>query len=336
MAKNITGKPMISVLMSAYNAGKYVHEAIDSILKQTFKDFEFIIIDDASTDNTRKIISSFVDKRIKLIKNKRNLGLARSLNKGLGLCSGKYIARMDADDISLPDRLDTQFNHLKVNKDTGIVGSWIECFDGRFNKKIIKYPVNNDEIRSMLLFDCVIAHPSVLMRKSVLDKYKLRYDHKMLTAGDYEFWSKVITKTKISNINKVLLLYRIHRDQMTKGELNMDIYKNKIREILLRNALKINNGVETHNTICSDLFKFDSIHNIDMTVRWFEHLKERNRLHNYCDNKVFEKVLAEYYGGIALKTKFNNFNLFYHYLKQSRLMGVGILKNLVILKNFYI
>src|SRR3989344_5781814 len=118
----------ISVLMPAYNARKYIGEAIESILNQTFKDFEFIIINDCSTDKTKKIIEEYANKdaRIKLINNATNLGLTKSLNIGLKEARGEYVARLDADDVALPERLEKQYEFMEKNKETTLVGAWAE------------------------------------------------------------------------------------------------------------------------------------------------------------------------------------------------------------------
>jgi len=116
-------RPKISVIMSVYNGEKYLREAIESILNQTFRDFEFIIINDGSTDKTSEILSSYNDPRIVIINNKRNIGLTKSLNKGLKMVKGEYIARQDADDVSLPERLERMVNFLDMNRDVGLLGS---------------------------------------------------------------------------------------------------------------------------------------------------------------------------------------------------------------------
>ncbi|MCP8319033.1 MAG: glycosyltransferase, partial [Candidatus Methylarchaceae archaeon HK01B] len=125
--------PKITILMSVYNGEKYLREAIDSILNQTFKDFEFLIINDGSTDRTVEILRSYHDSRIKIITNEKNMGLTKSLNKGLKIARSEYVARMDADDISYPRRLEVQYEYMKKNPDVGIVGSWNDVIDDKGN-----------------------------------------------------------------------------------------------------------------------------------------------------------------------------------------------------------
>lgn len=212
----------ISVLMSVHNGEKYLHKAIDSILNQTFKNFEFIILDDASTDNSLNIIQTYQDSRIRLIKNEQNLGLTKSLNKGLDLCEGKYIVRMDADDVSLPNRIQSQVDYMEKNQDIGVCGSWAK-FIGEREGIICKMPINYDEIKCRLMFENVIIHPSVIIHKEMFEKFSLKYDENLQFAQDYELWCRAIDCFKFANIPEVLLLYRIHQGQIwTKNRKPQD------------------------------------------------------------------------------------------------------------------
>ena len=154
----------VSVLMSVYNGDRYLREAIDSILNQTLDNFEFIIIDDGSTDASNQIIKSYRDPRLKMVKNKENIGLTKSLNIGIGLCCGEYIARMDADDISLPKRLEIQYKFMDDHPEVGICGTLNRGIEN--NKVgISKYPEDHDSIYCMLLFQNVFDHSTLMMSK---------------------------------------------------------------------------------------------------------------------------------------------------------------------------
>ena len=200
--------PKISVLMTTYNSQEYISEAIESILNQTFKDFEFIIINDGSTDKTAEIIKSYEDKRIKFIDNEKNQGLVTVLNQGLELCKGEYIARMDSDDISLPERFAKQVEYLDAHKEVGILGTSFYQFGKNVKEKIFIKKTNVTYLDAAL--DCPVAHPSIMMRKSVLDKYNLRYRPEYKHAEDYDLWARAIKYTKIENLPDVLLKYRYH------------------------------------------------------------------------------------------------------------------------------
>ena len=209
----------ISVIMPAYNAGKYIEQAIESILKQSFNDFEFLIINDASNDQTKTKILSFRDKRIKYIENKNRLGLTRSLNLGLNIAKGKYIARMDADDISLKDRLKTQFNYLENNKDIVLIGTWVEFF-GNYNgpEKIWECPRNHYLIKYYLSFNNQLAHSSICFRRSDILGIG-GYDNKYEYAQDYDLYARLIKHDfLLHNIGRVLAKYRVHDESRSFSE----------------------------------------------------------------------------------------------------------------------
>ena len=240
--------PLVTVLMPVYNGEKYLKEAIESILNQTFRNFEFLIIDDGSTDNSVKIIQSFNDLRIRLIRNESNIGLIKTLNKGLKLSNGKYIARMDCDDVSLPKRLSAQVNFMEKHPEIGVCGSWVKII-GLEKKFINKYPQKHEEARAYLLFNTPFAHPAVIIRKEILEKYKLEYDENYKHADDYEFWSRIINHTKISNIPKVLLHYRIHHESVSKKYSSIQTENsNKIRLRLIKqlNIAPTNEELDIH------------------------------------------------------------------------------------------
>jgi glycosyltransferase involved in cell wall biosynthesis len=211
--------PFISVIMSVHNGNQYLEESIKSILIQTFTNFEFIIINDGSTDNSGEIINSFHDQRIIAIHNQVKSGLAESLNKGFEMSRGKYLARMDSDDISLPERLSFQVRFMENHDDIGICGSWIQTFGG--NKIGYYFPILHDEIRCNLLFSPQLAHPSVIIRKEIFDKWRLIYDKSCLEAEDYDLWQRASSVVKFANIDRILLLYRRHTEQLTRTRYNI-------------------------------------------------------------------------------------------------------------------
>jgi glycosyltransferase involved in cell wall biosynthesis len=198
--------------MPVYNAENYLNEAIDSILNQTFIDFEFLIINDGSTDRSEEIIISYKDKRIKYFKNEVNLKLIKTLNKGIALATGKYLVRMDADDISVPTRLEEQINFMNANDKIIVAGSWFINFDK--NSNIVKYPIDHDRIVIDFLFKCSICHPSTIWRLEKIREYK--FDESFEHAEDYHFWIKLLEVGEIANIPKPMLYYRIHENSVSK------------------------------------------------------------------------------------------------------------------------
>jgi len=214
-----TKKALVSVILPAYNAEDYLEEAIQSILDQTFKDFELIIIDDKSTDKTSQIILSFIDPRIVIIKNQKNQGITYSLNKGLEIAKGAYIARMDADDISATNRLELQINYLEQNPSTSLLGCCAEVIDQNgvvFD--MMEVPLTNSEIFHTIFSSNCFIHPSVIFKKSVITDLG-GYDLSSAQSQDYELWLRVIQHNSVANLPDYLLKYRIHPNQISQKKL---------------------------------------------------------------------------------------------------------------------
>ncbi len=200
--------------MPAYNAEKYIGEAIESILNQTFKDFEFIIINDGSTDNTAKIVREYAcrDKRIKFVDNKNNRGLVAVLNQGLDLCTGEYIARMDSDDISLPERFERQVKHMDTHHECGVVGAAIQVFGA---KSGVWQNAQSVKLLDLLIHGSQVAHPTAMIRTSVLRDNKIYYDSQYPHAEDYAFWMSIVQVSEIHNLQTILLNYRWHTSNVS-------------------------------------------------------------------------------------------------------------------------
>ena len=207
--------PRVSVVMPVYNGEKYLVEAIESILVQTFRDFEFIIVDDASQDSTRAILHEYAgsDERIRIVENQQNLGISASLNKGLAVSRGEYIARMDADDISLDERLAVQVDFMDKNPEIGVCGTWVECF-GSWSE-VMKFPVSHEEILARLLFENALAHPSVIIRSKKFWENSLSYNETVKYGQDYELWSRAVQQVRMANLDRILLRYRIHSQKVS-------------------------------------------------------------------------------------------------------------------------
>ena len=209
-------QPTISVVMSVYNGEEFLAEAIHSILDQTYTDFEFIIVNDASTDNTETIIKGFADQRIVYIKNESNLELAASLNKAIKQAKGTYIARMDADDIAKPERLQVQHDYLETHTDIVLCGSnSILINDKGKNVGNVTPPHGFDSILGDMCIQNAVMHPTVMMRTSLFDKFA--YNESFNRSQDYELWLRIVAKGyKMDNINQELLSYRIHEKSFSK------------------------------------------------------------------------------------------------------------------------
>ena len=201
--------PKVTVLMSVYNGDKYLNEAIDSILGQTFKDFEFLIVNDGSTDKTGEILKSYNDPRIKMINNEKNIGLTKSLNKGLKLARGEYIARQDADDISMPGRLEKEIEFLEQNKSVGLVGTDYLIINEKGNVvHIVKCLNGNRELKAKLLEGNQFGHGSVILRRECIEKVGT-YREEFKFAQDYDFCLRIAEVYDVANISEPLYKWRI-------------------------------------------------------------------------------------------------------------------------------
>lgn len=232
--------PKISVVMSCYNRKDYVSDAIESILNQTYKDFEFIIIDDCSTDGTREIIQKYADNdnRIVYIKNPQNMDYNFNLRHGFNIAKGEYIARMDDDDISLPERFEKQVKYLDEHQDITVLGTFIETFgDEKIESWVFE---NNSEILDILLnFFNPMCHPSVMIRKSFLRQHNLNYSPEALYAEEYDLWKNISLKGgKLANLPEILVKYRVHKSSVTKkkktGKIQAKTAKKVRTELLSR------------------------------------------------------------------------------------------------------
>ncbi|MFO0478817.1 MAG: glycosyltransferase family 2 protein [Bacteroidota bacterium] len=309
--------PMVSVVMSVYNGDAYLKEAINSILNQTFTNFEFIIINDGSNDTSLSIIKSYSDKRIVLIDNIENKGLIYSLNKGFKIAKGKYIARMDADDISLPNRLFEQFNFLENHKEVGVVG----CNYIQFNKhQEHEFHITNshDEILGFMLFNASVIHPSLMMRKLVLDAQPLLFNLMYKHAEDYELWSRLIFATSFSNVKKTLFKYRLHEEQVTVMHSAEQVKSaNLVRENILKKAGFVfsENELMIHCKIgSSELIK--NFNDLVESEKWLSNLLIQNAKLKVIDESIFRKVISKQWIDTCGNTNLG-LKAFFYYLKSN-------------------
>ena len=306
--------PFISVVMPVFNSEKYLEKSIKSILEQTYSNFEFIIINDGSTDASLDIIKLYQkkDKRIVLI-NQKNKGISYSTNRGFLNARGKYIARMDSDDISLHSRLYEQVNFMEKNPKVGICGSWAEKFKDSVNeKKIVKVPID-DKMKIVLLYTSCFFQSSVMFRAKLIRKYQVKYNTNYLNAGDYELWTRVKKLTKFANIAKPLILYRDHEGGISKRVKNyskvykVDNFKKIFKSELIQHNIDVNkNLLDNHYNIARSQL---SLLNYNILVSHFELLNKK------ISNNYIEYINAHRYLLITYKMFFfkkkHFFNLFF-------------------------
>lgn len=259
--------PLISVVMSTYNRENMISESIDSILNQTFSDFEFIIIDDSSTDNTFEIIKKYNDKRIKLFKNEKNSGCTFNYHNAQNISKGKYIAHIDDDDISMPLRLEKQFEYMETHSDIALLGTFIETFGENVRPSWVFYtdPLKLDF--SMNFYN-PICHSSILYRKSFVDEYGINYDISKKCAQDYDFYKQIVQNNgKLANLPNILVRYRMHSKRLTDVKNTQDIQIKNAEKIIeeLRTRFLSQDERETVKTLMNG-FPFNS-YNKDSVIR---------------------------------------------------------------------
>lgn len=301
--------------MPVYNGERYLREAIDSILSQTFRNFEFLIINDASTDGTVGIINSYTDPRIRLVHNKTNMGRCATPNKGLDLARGEYLARMDCDDISLPTRLEKQVAFLDAHPDVGVCGTWIKLFMGA--DYVIRYPLIHEEIKCHLLLGCQLAHSSVMFRKKVLLDHHLYYDDNYKPTEDYYLWTRCSNVTSLANIPEILVKYRWHAEQISQIDANtQDKHASDIRMKHLSLLFKITPKNEA--LINELIFLKQYIPSIDNLIKGNEllcYLHSENTKKLIFSESIFNALLAERWFELCNASCSLGYSVWEHYLR---------------------
>jgi len=242
--------PKISVIMPVFNCEKYLDESINSILNQTYRDFEFFIINDGSTDNSEKIIKNYQkkDDRINLL-TQNNQGVTKSLNKGIRNCRGKYVARMDADDICAPKRFELQLEYLEKYPNTDIVGCMVSLISekGKVIRSLDDLPLEDYQIKWNLIFGTPLIHPTLMIRRRVFEDIG-HYDQSLNVAQDIEFWRRLSHHIKFYNIPQRLFDLRIHKESTSS------LFRNE------QESIRNKSLVQYVNTITGMNYKISDIH----------------------------------------------------------------------------
>lgn len=275
--------PEITVLMPVYNGEKYLRPAIESILNQTFSDFEFLIINDGSTDNSESIILSYKDERIRYVKNENNLKLIKTLNKGISLSRGKYIARMDCDDISFPIRFEKQIEALRNNPELdGVCGRSYDLYHDLSIRRNLRFlPLHSAAFRFISQFEVSFIHPSLMVKTAVLQKEPFKDDESALNIEDMELGSRLSSKGyNIENLNTFLIYYRkniegvcfTHRDEQKHKSFKLahnnllksfsidmteDFYQLLTEKKGFNSLEKLNNAIKCLNSLKNTFFIYN-------------------------------------------------------------------------------
>lgn len=279
----------ISVIMSVYNTKEeYLREAIDSILNQTFTAYEFIIIDDCCNHDTKEILESYHDDRIILVKNEENIGLTASLNIGLDLAKGKYIARMDSDDISMPDRLRDQYQYMEKHADVDILGGWFKA-GNKIEKSLGRVSKERRRVR-MLFENAGVCHSAAFIRKDFLEENNLNYDINMKKAQDYDLWSRCLDVGRMEVLPKIVLEYRVHNDQISiRNSSEQNYYIKLIRKSRLNKIYSdyTERELEQFLNMDNEILSSKELDEFFMTIL------KKNKENNFFNNKILKYELSK-------------------------------------------
>lgn len=288
---------LISVIMSTLNTPTdYLEESINSILEQTYRNFEFIIIVDGGNDD--KIIKKIKDKRIRIIKHEKSIGLTRSLNEAIRLSNGEYIARMDSDDISLRKRFEYQVEYMEKNNDIDITSMFYEEI-GANEKRVCEIFNKPSEVKCKMFFTNIISHPCVMIKKKFLDKNSLSYNEDYIYSQDLELWTRCAEVGKIAIIPKLGLYYRIHDKQISSEKSNkqLELYY----KVLIRNLTEL--GIRENNLKYLLMLNGKENVNNKKELRGFIKLAiDRNSIVKKYDDRKFKEILKVYYNISCIKS----------------------------------
>jgi glycosyltransferase involved in cell wall biosynthesis len=286
--------------MPVYNDDRHVGEAIASILGQTFTDFEFLIVNDGSTDRTAEVIASFRDPRIRLVANDVNRHVEASLNRGLGLARGEYIGIMNSDDVSLPERLRKQVAYLDANPEVGVVGSWIEVF-GAVKRKVQLYPMEPGKIRCELLFSSALANPAVMFRSRFLGRHGLKYEESEPVASDWGLWARSCFCFPLANLPETLVRYRVHANSLSR--VCTAAQRESERKIDILNLARLGitateEELSVHRQLGSCQFSQDETFEI-RAADWLSRLHRANAATRCYPEPAFSEVLGGRWYGVC-------------------------------------
>lgn len=275
--------------MPVHNGEPYLQAAVDSILKQTFQNFEFLIVDDGSKDRSTDLIRSYSDSRIILIQNEQNLGTVHALNQGIISAKGEYIVRMDCDDISLPERIEHLVKFMNCNHDVGVAGSAMRLIKKGKLKNTRYQPDSDEELKITLLFNTCFFHPTVIMRSSLVKDHP--YPENLVYTQDYNYWTQIAKHTRFANLDNTLLYFREHSGQTSNRKKETQrLNARKVRAEYLQTIVgNINpEDLEIHHQISENKTDIDLL----KAKEWLEHLVTLNKEGLSFNNEVFMKMIA--------------------------------------------
>ncbi len=289
----MSGQPLVSVIMPFFNAEAYIGQALQSVCQQTYQNIEIIVVDDASTDASLQLVNAIPDPRIKIIQNETNLGLAASLNKALAAASGPLIARMDADDICLPQRLTRQVAFMQQHPTVSVVGTALQYFQTSWYTNY--FPVSHEQCRAKLLFNVCFGHPSIMFRQSVL-AYVAGYNEALRQySEDYDLYERLADHVTFANLREVLVRYRTfpspakQEAELLRKQNSYDIRKRLLKKVGIPEDQL---DMEAH-TRCCHLARVSSLTELDVLAEWLAVIFRYNEQTNYLSRVALAEALTE-------------------------------------------
>lgn len=325
--------PKVTVVLPVYNGERYLREAIDSVLAQTYRDFELWVVNDGSTDSTADIVDSYLDPRVRRIDNPHNMGLVATLNRTFAMVESPFIARMDDDDLWHEKKLELQIALLESRPDIGVCGTSIHKF-GDINSTFV-FPEESDALKVGLLFYCMMSHPSVVYRRNMLEETGLTYQQDYFPTEDYKMWIDVLKHSKIYNLQQPLVEYRQHESQICrKRKEEQTKLERKLREEQLR--LIYPNPFQ--NELDFHLDRFTTLRPVsDMEVKqflwWEKKLCEENKRHGYVNPRVMRSELHRYVQNAIRSYYLSDYHGIFHHLYSGRCQSLDLRHNLSLLRH---
>ena len=291
-------EPLVTVFIPVFNCENYIRYCLESILNQTYKNLDILLVDDGSTDRSVEIIKNFSDPRIRLIENGENKGIPYTRNVGLREAKGKYMAIMDSDDLSDPHRIEKQVLYLEKNPEIDAVSSFYKMFNGKTEKKVSLPVTKPEEIQIYLLFFNPIANPASMVRLDAIRKYNMNYNPDYFVSQDYDFWARLSMVGKIAIIPEYLLKYRIGHENITKKskrdhiDRRKKIINNIHKDLLDHYQIPIKGH---HLDIFNEFFSYyyGSIRDLSVLTEVLHTLKEWNKLQGIFDRRLFLHILDQ-------------------------------------------
>lgn len=314
-----TRAPLVSVVMPVYNAELYVQRSVTAVLNQRFSDFEFIIINDGSTDGTKELVLAFRDERIRYFENESNSGVVRTLNRGIGLARGKYIMRTDADDASFPEMIGSLVDYMESDPACILCGAYVRILGTR---RIVPKPSKDAKVKIYTLLSCPFPHTCVLIRKQVLDERALRYDLKYLDGEDHGLWSELLPYGKFHNVRKVLIEYnKSNPDQVTARpghRENYSVFRKRMHLFHGRRYFDLSEEEAERYLQLIRSEKAGSFENLEETRRLMKRIMAGNERNGFFDRRLLQKFLLYRWYYVCLNSYDLGSRIFLDYIKGIR------------------